>query len=465
MHRCLRIQEILDIIFSVVLHLDDPRWPAALARVCRTFETPALDVLWRTQNTLNNILYTLPSDLTYISRRRVRILRPIVAADWARPLTYTARVRSLTCNSLPDDGMDCDAVHALAMSMPGPCLFPGLQRLKWACTGEEFRYIPVVLAPTLANISIVCQPLHLSVFPTLARTCTALRGITLEMSTPSSGVEILPPLSDLVRRLPDIQSVHLKLPVLCLGKETIRVLANIRNLELLHLNYRRAVSGSLLHSALRIPGFSALRTLEIIDVDVGPAEPLLGMFRDIPLEALRQEMRICVLANQAKFLHESIAGAVTHSSLTTLSLNHAGAWAPTWGQKRYIFHNSCIRPLLCFNKLTSVWINSPLGLHPRFDGRGNGSSLAISRAADPAIASSTPTPWTHARVFDVFGKTLSSPRTPCAFSPRGCSAAHIGAANASDVPQHLVRREFSRVFGYATSRPVPRSRVPECIPY
>jgi hypothetical protein len=74
MHRCLRIQELLALIFS---HLDltehsgrqsyNSRQPtlqdlAVLARTCCTFHGPALDHLWRS-SALVNLLRCMPADL------------------------------------------------------------------------------------------------------------------------------------------------------------------------------------------------------------------------------------------------------------------------------------------------------------------------------------------------------------------------------------------------------------------
>ncbi|KAJ7608573.1 hypothetical protein DFH06DRAFT_1111100 [Mycena polygramma] len=367
MHRCLRIPEILEIIFSSVLDLEPdfqrPRSLAALARGCRIFKDPALDVLWRKQYTFSNIVYSMPSDLFEMSSRRVvrRILRPIVEADWARPLTYMARVRNFECSysySYDRLSMDCDILDVLAMSLPGPCLFPRLECLRWDQYGGEFRFIQVLLAPTLTDISIECQPIHLSLLSSIARTCPALRDITLEVPSGHSS-EVLPPLSDLMRRLPNMQSVQLKLPDLVW--ETIRDIASVRNLELLQLKSLPLAPDPRLYSALRIPGFSALRTLEIQGVPVCAAQLFLGMFRDISLEVLDLSMRCCVLTGATKSFHSSIAAAVTHSSLTYLILDHAGDEAPTSSESSYNFEDSCIRPLLCFNNLIHVSITSPLG--------------------------------------------------------------------------------------------------------
>lgn len=75
MHRCLRVVDILYYILEfVVLELwdEDDLWKgynsywvgnptlAALARTCRTFQDPALNVLWRNQLTLGPLIKTLP---------------------------------------------------------------------------------------------------------------------------------------------------------------------------------------------------------------------------------------------------------------------------------------------------------------------------------------------------------------------------------------------------------------------
>ena len=59
MHRCLLIQELLSIIFH---HAHARKTLARLARTCKTFQDPALDILWCTQDTLLYLLKCLPCD-------------------------------------------------------------------------------------------------------------------------------------------------------------------------------------------------------------------------------------------------------------------------------------------------------------------------------------------------------------------------------------------------------------------
>jgi hypothetical protein len=73
-HRALTIPEIIGLICEHLEVLAEPHHEgsgtrrnledlAALARTCRDFENPALDILWREQNTLANTLKCLPSNL------------------------------------------------------------------------------------------------------------------------------------------------------------------------------------------------------------------------------------------------------------------------------------------------------------------------------------------------------------------------------------------------------------------
>jgi hypothetical protein len=73
MHRTFGIPEILDLIFAELQNPEPLLHPrdhsrsrkdfAALTRTCKTFQSPALDFLWREQETLVNVLKCLPAHL------------------------------------------------------------------------------------------------------------------------------------------------------------------------------------------------------------------------------------------------------------------------------------------------------------------------------------------------------------------------------------------------------------------
>ncbi|KAJ7626229.1 hypothetical protein B0H17DRAFT_963456 [Mycena rosella] len=88
MYRALEIPEIVDGIVAEVRDIFTSRRAdlVALARTCRAFQNPALDRIWRSQDTLSHLVRCLPRDLwdeTTISREPVsaRILYSFDLAD------------------------------------------------------------------------------------------------------------------------------------------------------------------------------------------------------------------------------------------------------------------------------------------------------------------------------------------------------------------------------------------------
>ena len=68
-HRCLLVPELFSLVCELLTHDYEMRPSqrsatlASLARTCRAFEGPALDVLWREVEELRPLLCTMPSDL------------------------------------------------------------------------------------------------------------------------------------------------------------------------------------------------------------------------------------------------------------------------------------------------------------------------------------------------------------------------------------------------------------------
>ncbi|KAJ6580035.1 hypothetical protein DFH09DRAFT_1076941 [Mycena vulgaris] len=89
MHRALNIMEVVEIVTSHLSpSLPDERGAlASLAVTCETFHDPALDALWRSQNTIKNILSCMPGDLftpapaLAADNRPLRMLRSSLGFD------------------------------------------------------------------------------------------------------------------------------------------------------------------------------------------------------------------------------------------------------------------------------------------------------------------------------------------------------------------------------------------------
>ncbi|KAH7906962.1 hypothetical protein BJ138DRAFT_1161333 [Hygrophoropsis aurantiaca] len=150
MHRCLKLQEILRIIFEYSLPVkkagngrevskDTPSL-ARLARTCRTFQDPALDVLYAGLKSIEPLFLCIPD---FIVTRESKIFdytfehepsRQMTTEDWETFLRYSSRVRAL---GVANDG---DEHPTLPVSLyeelcskwdPSNPPFPRLRRLRW----------------------------------------------------------------------------------------------------------------------------------------------------------------------------------------------------------------------------------------------------------------------------------------------------------------------------------------------
>ncbi|EGO04127.1 hypothetical protein SERLA73DRAFT_69903 [Serpula lacrymans var. lacrymans S7.3] len=142
MHKCLLVPDILSIIFKHILPEDpdsaealEDDWQrslAVLARTCRLFSDPALDVLWADLHDVEPILRCLPEDIWSGTGDSLCLRRPLCSKDLTIIRQYTHRVRKL------QRGLDFDSITSTAHQdvyraftfLPiSPPLFPNLQQL------------------------------------------------------------------------------------------------------------------------------------------------------------------------------------------------------------------------------------------------------------------------------------------------------------------------------------------------
>jgi hypothetical protein len=63
MHACLRVDEILRFLACELVGSETKATAVALACCCKSFEDPALDALWGTQDRVLPLLKSLPGDV------------------------------------------------------------------------------------------------------------------------------------------------------------------------------------------------------------------------------------------------------------------------------------------------------------------------------------------------------------------------------------------------------------------
>ncbi|KAJ7184761.1 hypothetical protein C8R46DRAFT_1186090 [Mycena filopes] len=183
MDRKLNMPEVLDIIFDLVgrdpndwVRRERGRTLAALARTCKTFQNPALNALWCTQNGLAPILQTFPDDLwdrTAPAKFKVKtflaLRRPVMLQDWQRPLLHLARIRRFRIDSFPTDQFSVDVCQALRTCCPLQPMFPKLQEIHWFdWRAQSLPVFAMFLSPRLRRIGFVPDSMaQLSILPTL----------------------------------------------------------------------------------------------------------------------------------------------------------------------------------------------------------------------------------------------------------------------------------------------------------
>ncbi|KAJ7502707.1 hypothetical protein B0H11DRAFT_1989739 [Mycena galericulata] len=170
MHRSLHIPEIVTEICS---HLDpspgvESADLAALARTCQIFQDIALDALWKSQDTIVNLIMCMPNDLWEILNplplplmmfqispgRRVRPTRPVVESDWDRVLKYSHRVQRLRC--FDDDKFNVFSVfETLRLGVPGGYLLPNLRAIMWDYSNSvALPFLDLFLSPRITAIGL-----------------------------------------------------------------------------------------------------------------------------------------------------------------------------------------------------------------------------------------------------------------------------------------------------------------------
>ncbi|KAJ7681997.1 hypothetical protein DFH06DRAFT_1314240 [Mycena polygramma] len=207
MHRSLRISEVVAMICSQLNPLPRAEGAdlAALARTCTLFHDPALDVLWRHQNTLMNLIDCMPAGLWEIMNDPgvfgilvgpvLRCSRTIVASDWDRLLKYSHRVKFLQVRD--NQGPDLTAFfEALRLGITDEYLLPNLQQLAWGySSAASFGYaesvlpfIDLFLGPRITSIGIgPCKEnAQYALLPDLARKYPSLSAVYIGYYDPDS---------------------------------------------------------------------------------------------------------------------------------------------------------------------------------------------------------------------------------------------------------------------------------------
>ncbi|KAG2345905.1 hypothetical protein BDR05DRAFT_960200 [Suillus weaverae] len=130
MHKCLQIAELFDVVCKRVLATGHQGSLAALCRTCRLFHEPALDVLYKSLESLRPLLFCIPTIVTI--GNKITTFKELRVSDWQRMQYYAKRVHSLRVNDQEEVVIDKTILHGLATSPFAPPMFTHLKRLWWS---------------------------------------------------------------------------------------------------------------------------------------------------------------------------------------------------------------------------------------------------------------------------------------------------------------------------------------------
>ncbi|KAJ7839869.1 hypothetical protein B0H14DRAFT_3697324 [Mycena olivaceomarginata] len=364
MHCCLRVQELLALIFS---HLDltehsgrqsyNSRQPtlqdlAVLARTCCTFHGPALDHLWRS-SALVNLLRCMPADLWMVDdvgeppyKCNMYPRRAIRVEDWNRVLIYAPRIQNLSTTS-----WDCELsgiFPVISVCLPDQ-LLPNLQTLYWMPSDANFHFIHLFLGPKLTSITFSGSTIPaISLLPTLALKCPTLKDVSI-LSGEKRAVSVF------LRSLECVESVHVD----SLDHGTLEHLSRLPTLTALSLN---TLPTSLsLSPHLDPQPFAVLRKLHLGSSNIEAITHFLRSCKEVALRSLNLYVRTCPTMAESHEFYRALSASVSHSSLTEvhfdIGINDFDGNSPNLR-----IHRESIRLLVGFTNLVTINISSPVGI-------------------------------------------------------------------------------------------------------
>ncbi|KAJ7659620.1 hypothetical protein DFH06DRAFT_401078 [Mycena polygramma] len=355
MHRCLTIPELVDIICYELQPSTSSGTLAALARTSRAFLNPALDLLWREQTTLLNLLDCMPPDIfslvTITNGGGTTILllhRPIQKSDWDRPLVYAERIRRLFMDT---DIQLSPIFPAMSMSLPSDCIFPNLEVLHWHDHPAEHAHLFV--GPKLADLSFDCSysRADLSLLSALPHICPGLKRLDVSGSGfGPMGSDEYASLRTLVDAFPDLEDIIVVAPDLA----SLLSIGRLQHLNSLDLAILPTELPSSPPAGLSF--FPNVRHLELITPEVESVTNFLTFFTHGCLDSISVNMTNPPTTTTINAFFTSLVDChLSHASLVSLSVCMARA-VLTPGPASSLITPATLQALFCFKNLTELFL-------------------------------------------------------------------------------------------------------------
>ncbi|KAJ7771317.1 hypothetical protein DFH07DRAFT_1057681 [Mycena maculata] len=336
------------------LNRDSAQTLAGLARTCTAFRDPALNLLWKSQCTVMNVLNCMPGDIWEVlddaDAEEVRLKRPVLPSDWERPLIYSHRVRHFKYKlsySYPDSAA---FYEMLRMCLPPEPLFPNIESLLWetsdAALLPHFRQF---IGPSLTSLTVSTfqSASHLSLLPALAAQCPLLQEVCILTSDGLPGR--CETVSFLVKQLTRLESLEAP----CLDAVALDHLARRPVLDFVHLDDQTPLSPVLeFASQTEVSSSCDIAMLTLTVTDARAATEVLARTRPQPP---------CGRSTTAL-----LRIATTRPSTLSRSRYHPRDTTETAADPEqialYAVPGTHLFPLFTLTTLTSVTLAGPVGL-------------------------------------------------------------------------------------------------------
>ncbi|KAJ6587513.1 hypothetical protein DFH09DRAFT_1074744 [Mycena vulgaris] len=352
MHRTLKIPELVVAV------------PVAISGLtCRTFQNPALDMLWRRQDTLLNFLKCFPNDLIetvvdLIGRQEeltdFRLLRPISNDDWTRPLFYCHRVQELNLQNELRIGSWAE----LPTQYFGAYMFPNLKCLQvYPTTLFSFENLELLLSPRIVRIGFDFSTelaVVSRIIPTLTSRCPSLTDIAIAVDEPEKSLQIV---SAFVRSLVRVERCSVD-NLDGAAYEHLGHLPSLKKLVLFDPQMPRDIPLASTRALSQFPIYSSLESLSFGMTTLEKITAFITIIARCPIQILEvEELVSSPTRDVAKLFFAALTAHCSPHSLLRINTGTSGISISE--ELDAMVDSVTFRLLFCFTNLVTVHLPPP----------------------------------------------------------------------------------------------------------
>ncbi|KAJ7278845.1 hypothetical protein C8J57DRAFT_1573641 [Mycena rebaudengoi] len=372
MHRCWEVAEITQLIFKQIAAEPDGQVSLSrLARTCRAFLEPGLDLLWREQSSLVPLLSCFSDEfwsIVHWDESQVHIPRGLGLEAWERVLFYAPRIKSLTALDSMSSRVGLNLLQAVHMSIPVEDFLPALEKLCWCTSQDNFPYIRLFLGPRIKTIELTLSAAasQLAILYFLAQKYSSLANVRINCTDEfrADPETLSHAITTLVLALHKVQklALHSISPKAC---HHLAALSTLRSLKIHKLYDLPFPNGPESYPVDGPTPFPVLRALSIH----APVSNLGTNFVSILLNASLEHLYIgCgrpATTDESLALFSEINSHCSHTSLTFLHISTGQIldFFQGFDESIHIVTPDVLRPLLVFTNLQTFKLESALESH------------------------------------------------------------------------------------------------------